>query len=161
MKLFGDFVGLERSYGESLSTIQFKKWEEEKEEEKERQTEEIASDDLPFSSVQFSHLVVSDPLRPCESQHPRAPYPSPTTGVHSNSCPSRRWCHPASHPLLSPSPPTFSLSQHQGLFAVTQFFASDGQRIGVSASASVLPVNIQDWFPSGLTSSLPYFFFFN
>ena len=56
-----------------------------------------------------------------------------------------------SHPLLSPSPPAFSLSQHQGSFLVSQFFASGGQSIGASASASVLPMNIQDWFPLGLT----------
>ena len=56
-----------------------------------------------------------------------------------------------SHPLLSPSPPTFSLSQHQGLFSVSRFFASGDKSIGVSASASVLPVNIQDWFPLGWT----------
>ena len=56
-----------------------------------------------------------------------------------------------SHPLSSPSPPTFNLSQHQGLFPMSQFFASGGQSIGVSASASVLPMNIQDWFPLGLT----------
>ena len=57
----------------------------------------------------------------------------------------------SSHPLSFPSPPAFSLSQHQGLFKWVQFFASGGQRIGVSASASVLPVNIQDWFPLGVT----------
>ena len=57
-----------------------------------------------------------------------------------------------SHPLLSPSPPSFNLSQHQGLFQMNQFFSSGGQSIGVSASASVLPVNIQDWFPLGWTS---------
>ena len=56
-----------------------------------------------------------------------------------------------SHPLLSPSPPAFSLSQHQGSFLVSQFFASGGQSIGASASASVLPMNIQDWFPLGWT----------
>ena len=56
-----------------------------------------------------------------------------------------------SHPLLSPSPPSFSLSQHQGFFQMSQFFASGGQSIGVSASASVLPMNIQDWFPLGWT----------
>ena len=56
-----------------------------------------------------------------------------------------------SHPLSSPSPPTFNLSQHQGLFQMSQLFASGGQSIGVSASTSVLPVNIQDWFPLGWT----------
>ena len=57
----------------------------------------------------------------------------------------------SSHPLSSPSPPAFNLSQHQGFFQMSQFFASGGQSIGVSASASPLPVNIQDWFPLGLT----------
>ena len=56
-----------------------------------------------------------------------------------------------SHPLLSPSPPAFNLSQHQGLFQMSQFFPSGGQSIGVSASTSVLPMNIQDWFPLGWT----------
>ena len=67
-------------------------------------------------SVQFSRSVVSDSLRPHGLQHARPPCPSPTPGVCSNSCPLSLWCHPPSHSLLSPSPPTFSLSQHQGLF---------------------------------------------
>ena len=68
------------------------------------------------SSVQFSRSVVSDSSRPHGPQHARPPCPSPTPGVYSNSSPLSRWCHPTSHPLSSPSPPTFSLSQHQGLF---------------------------------------------
>ena len=68
------------------------------------------------SSVQFSHSVVSDSLRPHESQHARPPCPSPTAGDHPNSCQLSRWCHQPSHPLLFPSPPTINLSQHQGLF---------------------------------------------
>ena len=71
-------------------------------------------DDL--NSVQFSCSVVSDSLRPHESQHARPPCPSPTPGVDSNSCPSSRWCHQPSHPLSSPSPPASNPSQHQGLF---------------------------------------------
>ena len=67
------------------------------------------------SSVQFSRSVVSDSLRPHELQHTRPPYPSPTPGVYSNSCPSSRWCQ-VSHPLSSPSPPAPIPSQHQGLF---------------------------------------------
>ena len=67
------------------------------------------------SSVQFSHSVVSDSLQPHELQHARPPCPSPTRGVYTNSRPSSWWCHQPSHPLLSPSPPTFNLSQHQGL----------------------------------------------
>ena len=68
------------------------------------------------TSVQFSHSVVSDSLQPHELQHARPPCPSPTPGVYSNSCPLSRWCHPASHPLSSPSPPAPNPSQHQGLF---------------------------------------------
>ena len=69
-----------------------------------------------FSSVQFSYSVMSDSLRPHELQHARPPCPSPTPRVHSNSCPLSRWCHPAIHPLSSPSPPAPNPSQHQGLF---------------------------------------------
>ena len=65
---------------------------------------------------QFSHTVVSDSLRPHESQHARPPCPSQTPGVYSNPCPSSWWCHPPSHPLSSPSPPAPNPSQHQGLF---------------------------------------------
>ena len=71
---------------------------------------------LTFSSVQFSRSVMSDSLRPHASQHARLPCPSPTSGIHSNSRPSSRWCHQPSHPLLSPSPPAPNPSQHQGLF---------------------------------------------
>ena len=71
---------------------------------------------LSVSPVQFSHSIVSDSLRPHESQHARPPCPSPTRGVHSDSCPSSRWCHPAIHLLLSPFPPAPNPSQHQSLF---------------------------------------------
>ena len=74
-----------------------------------------------FSSVQFSRSVVSNSLRPHESQHSRPPCPSPTPGVHSDSCPSSRWCHQPSHPLSSPSPPAPNPSQHQGLFQWVSF----------------------------------------
>ena len=104
-----------------------------------------------FSSVQFSHSVASDSLRPHESQHARPPCPSPTPGVHSDSRPSSWWCHPASHPLSSPSPPALNPSQHQSLFQWVQPFAWGGQSTGVSASASFLPKNTQDWSPLGWT----------
>ena len=68
-----------------------------------------------FISVQFSHSVMSNSWRPHELQHARPPCPSPTPRVHPNPCPLSQWCHPLSHPLLSPSPPALSLSQHQGL----------------------------------------------
>ena len=105
----------------------------------------------PLSSVQFSRSVMSDSLQPHESQHARPPCPSPTPGVHPNPCPLSWWCHPA----ISSSDVTFS-SCPQSLpasesFPVSQLFAWGSQSIGVSASASVLPMNIQDWFHLGLT----------
>ena len=93
------------------------------------------------TSVQFSHSVVSDSLQPHGLQHARLPYPSPTPGAYSNSCPLCQWCHPTS----SSSCLLLQSSSASGSFQMSQFFASGGQSIGVSASASVLPVNIQDW----------------
>ena len=104
-----------------------------------------------YSSVQFSHSVVSHSLRPHESQHPRPPCPSPTPGVYSNSCPLSWWCHPA---ISSPVIPFSSCPQSlpaSGSFPTSQLFAWGGQSIGVSASASVLPMNTQDWSPLGWT----------
>ena len=103
------------------------------------------------NSVQFSRSVVSDSLRPHESQHARPPCPSPTPGVHSNSLPSSRWCHPA----ISSSAVPFS-SYPQSLpasesFPMSQLFAWGGQSTGVSALASVLPKKSQGWFPLGWT----------
>ena len=102
-------------------------------------------DDL-LSSVQFSRSVVSDSLRPHESQHARPPCPSPTPGVHTNPCPSSRWCHPAISSSVIPSPPAPNPSQHQGLFQWVNSL-HEGQGIGVSPSASVLPMNTQGWSP--------------
>ena len=103
-----------------------------------------------FSSVQFSCSVVSDSLQPHELQHTRPPCPSPTPGVHPNPCPSTRWCHPAISSSVIPffCPQSFPAS---GSFPMSQLFASGGQSIGVSASSSVLPMYIQDWFPLGWT----------
>ena len=104
-----------------------------------------------FSSVQFSRSVMSDSLRPHESQHTRPPYPSPTPGVHSDSRPSSWWCHPA---ISSSVVPFFSCPQSlpaSGAFPMSQLFTWGGQSIGVSASASVLPTNTQDWSPLGWT----------
>ena len=101
--------------------------------------------------VQFSHSVMSDSLRPHEPQHTRPPCPSPTPGVHPNPCPLSRWCHPtilSSVIPFSSCPQTFPAS---GSFPRSQFFELGGQSIGVSVSASVPPVNIQGWFPLGLT----------
>ena len=97
-------------------------------------------------SIQFSRSVVSDSLGPHESQHARPPCPSPIPEVHPNSCPSSRWCHPAiSSSVISSSCPQ-SLPG-SGSFPMSQLFAWGGQSIGVSASASVLPKNTQDWSP--------------
>ena len=104
-----------------------------------------------FNSVQFSSSVMSNSLQPHGLQHARLPYPSPTPGAFSNSFPLSRWCHPT---ISSSVVPFFSCLLSfpvLGSFPVTQFFAWGGQSIGASASASVLPMNIQDWFPSGLT----------
>ena len=100
-----------------------------------------------LSSVQFSHSVLSDSLRPHEPQHARPPCPSPTPGVYPNSCPLSRWCYPT---ICSSVVPFFSCPQSfpaSGSFQMSQLFAWGGQRIGVSASASVLPKNTQDWSP--------------
>ena len=102
-----------------------------------------------FSPVQsLSHVWLS--VTPW-IQHTRLPSPSPTPRACSNSCPSSQWCHPtisSSVVPFSPCPKSFPVS---GSFPMSQFFASGGQSIGASASASVLPMNIQDWFPLGWT----------
>ena len=101
-------------------------------------------------SVQFSHSVVSDSLWPYESQHARPPCPSPTPGVHPNSCPSSWWCHPA----ISSSVIPFSCPQSlpaSGSFPKSQLFAWGGQSTGVSALASFLPKKSQGWSPSEWT----------
>ena len=105
----------------------------------------------PLSSVQFSHSVVSDSLQPHESQHARPPWPSPTPGVHSNSCPLSRWCHPAISSSVVPLSTCPQFLPAWGSFPMSQLFAWCGQSIGVSASASVLPMNTQDGSPLGWT----------
>ena len=116
-------------------------------------------------SVQFSHSVVSISLRTHDSQHAMPPCPSQTPEVYSNSCPSNRWCFPAisssvvpfsSCPQSLPASGSFPMSQlfslpASGSFPMSQLFTWGGQSIGVSASASVLPMNTQDWFPSEWT----------
>ena len=107
--------------------------------------------DIDFSSVWFSLAVVSNSLQAHEPQHARPPYPSPTPGVYPNSCPLSRWCHPtisSSVVALSSCPQSFPAS---GSFQMSQLSASGGQSTGVSASTSVLPMNIQDWYPLGWT----------
>ena len=101
-------------------------------------------------SVQFSRSVVSDSLRLHESQHARPPGPSPTPRVHPNSCPLSWWCHPAISSSVVPFSSCPQSLPASGSFPVSQLFAWGGQSIGISASASVLPMNIQDWSPLGL-----------
>ena len=108
-----------------------------------------------FSPVQFSCSVMSNSLRPHESQHATPPCPSPTPRIHSNSCPLSCWCHTT---ISSSVIPFFSCLQSfpaSESFPMSQFFVSGGQSIGVSTSASVFPVNIQGWFPLGLTVGSP------
>ena len=100
-------------------------------------------------NIQFSSVTQSWPnLQPHGLQHTRLPCPSPAPGACSDSCPSSRWCHPT----ISVVPFSSCLLSFpaSGSFPMSQFCASGGQSTGVSASASVLPVNIQVWFPSGL-----------
>ena len=108
------------------------------------------SDFSLFSSVQFSHSVMSDSLRPHELQHARPPCPSPTPGVYSNSCPLSQWCHPTISSVIPFSSCPQSLPE-SGSFPMSQLFASGGQSIGVSGLASVLPMKAQNWSPSEWT----------
>ena len=107
--------------------------------------------DFQHSSVQFSHSVVSDSLRAHGLQPTRPPCPSPTPGIYSNSCPLSWWCHPTISSSVVPFSSCLQSFPASGSFQMSQFFTSDGQSIRVSASTSVLPMNIQDWFPLGWT----------
>ena len=107
--------------------------------------------DIEFSSVQFSHSVMSDSLWPHELHHARPPCPSPTPGVHPNPCPSSLWCHPAissSFIPFSSCPQSLPASES---CPMSQLFSWGGKSTGVSALASVLPMNIWDWSPLGWT----------
>ena len=106
-------------------------------------------------SFQFSHSVVSNSLRPHGLQHTRLPCPSPTPRACSNSCPSSRWCHLTISSSVVPFSSHLQSFPASGSFPMSQLFESGGQSIGVSASASVLPMNIQDWFPLELTDWIP------
>ena len=108
------------------------------------------------TSVQFSHSVVSDSLRHHEPQHARPPCPSPTPGVHRNPCPLCQWCHPTISTSVVPfssCPQSFPAS---GSFQMSQLFTSGGQSTGVSALASVFPMNTQDWSPLGWTGWISF-----
>ena len=104
-----------------------------------------------FSSVQFSHSVVSNSLQPHGLQHARPPCLSPTPGVYSNSCPLSLWCHPTILSTVFPFSSCLQSFPASRSFPMSQFLTSSGRSIGVSASASILPVNIQDGFPFGWT----------
>ena len=104
-----------------------------------------------FSSIQFNCSVVSDSLPPHESQHARPPSPSPTPRVYSNSCPSSRWCHPAISSSVVPFSSCPQFPPPSGSFPMSQVFAWGGQRTGISAAASVQPMNTQDWSTLGWT----------
>ena len=105
-----------------------------------------------FASGQFSCCsVMSDSLQPQGLQHARLPCPSPTPGVYSNSCPLSWWCHPTILSSVIPFSSCLQSSPASESFQMSQFFASGGQSIGVSASTSVLPMKTQDWSPLGST----------
>ena len=106
---------------------------------------------LQFRSVQFSHSVVSDPLWPHGLQHARPPCPSPTPRIYSNPCPLSRWCHPTISSSIVPFSSRLQSFPASRSFQISQLFATGDQSIGVSASTSVLPMNIQDWFPLAWT----------
>ena len=104
-----------------------------------------------LDSVQFFHSVISDSLQPHRLKHARPPWPSPIPRACSNSCPSSRWCHPMISSSVVPFSSGLQSFPASASFPRSQFFVSAGERIGVSASASVLPMNNQDWFPWELT----------
>ena len=107
--------------------------------------------DTQFSSVQFSHSAVSNSLWPHGLQHARPPYPAPAPRVHPNPCPLSLWCHPAIPSSVVPFSFNLESFPASGSFQMSQFFTSGGQSSAISASASVLPMNVQDWFPLGWT----------
>ena len=107
-----------------------------------------------YSLIQFSCSVMSNFLWPQGLLHARPPCLSPTPGAYSNSCPLSQWCHPTISSSVVPFSHLQSFPPSES--SMSQFFASGGQSIGVSASASVLPMNIQDWFPLGWTGWISF-----
>ena len=105
-------------------------------------------------SVRFSCSIMSDSLQPHGLQHARLPYPSPTPWACSNSYPLSRWCHPTISSSFIPYSSCLQSFPASGSFPRSRFFTSGDQSIGVSTSASVLPMSIQDWFPLGLTGCI-------
>ena len=104
-----------------------------------------------YDSVQFSRSVLAPSLQPHGLQHTRPPCPSPIPRAYSNLCPSSRWCDPTISSSVVPFSSCLQSFPESGSLPMSQFFISGVQSIGVSASASVLQMNIQDWFPLGLT----------
>ena len=109
-----------------------------------------------LSSVQFSQSVLSDSLRPHGLQHARLPCPSSTLGAYSNSCPFSQWCHPTISSSVVPFSSCLQSFSTSRTSPMSQFFASGGQRIGVSVSVSVLRMYIQEWFPLGCTGLISW-----
>ena len=107
-----------------------------------------------LSSVQFGRSVVSNSLWPHGLQHERPPCPSPTPEVYWNSCPLNQWCHPTLSSSVVPFSSCLQSFPASSSIQMSQFFASGGQSAGLSVSASVLPMNIQDWVPLGWISLL-------
>ena len=105
-----------------------------------------------FQSFQFSHSVMHDSLQPHGLQHARPPCPSPTPRVYSNSCPLSQWYHPTTSSSVVHFSYHLQSFTASGSSQISQLFTSGSQSIEVSASASVLPINIQDWFPLGWSS---------
>ena len=101
--------------------------------------------------LMFSHSVMSDSLWPHGLWHTRLPYPLPSPRVCSNSCPMSQWCHPTISSSVIPFSSCLKSFPASGSFLMSQLFASGGQSIGASVSASALPMDIQDWFPLGWT----------
>ena len=112
---------------------------------------ELENGHMYTTFIQFSYSVVSDSLWPHGLQHTRLPCPSPTPGLYSSSCPLSQWCYPTISSSIVPFSSCLQSSPASGSFPMSQFFVSGGQSIGVSASTSLFPMNIQDWFPLGLT----------
>ena len=104
-----------------------------------------------IANTQFSCSVMSYSLQPQGLQHARLPSPSPTTGAYLNSCPSSQWCHPTISFSVVPLSSCLQTFPASGSCQMSQSFMPSGQSIGVSTSASVFPMNIQDWFPLGWT----------
>ena len=117
----------------------------------EKETIKARKGDRNWGSVHFSRSVMSGSLRPHGLQHARPPWLSPTPRVYSNSCPLSRWCHQTISSSVVPFSFHLQSSSESGSFQMSQFFASVGQSIGVSASTSVLPMNTQNWPPLGWT----------